>query len=92
MRSAHLRLAELYRILNDEQNDALQERLAACLAEEMELICGVCQERYGDQGGNSLEALPCSHIFHSKWVCVCVCCFLYVILMFNVILHSLMLL
>lgn len=66
MRSAHLRLAELYRILNDDQNDSLQVRLAACLAEEMELICGVCQERYGDQGGNSLEALPCSHIFHSK--------------------------
>ncbi|XP_050732779.1 43 kDa receptor-associated protein of the synapse homolog isoform X2 [Eriocheir sinensis] len=68
MRSAHLRLAELYRILNDDQNDSLQVRLAACLAEEMELICGVCQERYGDQGGNSLEALPCSHIFHSKCV------------------------
>ncbi|KAK4304016.1 hypothetical protein Pmani_024010 [Petrolisthes manimaculis] len=68
MRSSHLRLAELYRILNDEENDALQCRLAACLTEEMELTCGVCGDRYGDQGGNSLDALPCSHIFHAKCV------------------------
>ncbi|CAL4059025.1 unnamed protein product, partial [Meganyctiphanes norvegica] len=68
MRSAHIRLAEIYRILNDKENDQLQERLAACLTEEMELVCGVCGDRYGDQGGNSLDALPCSHIFHAKCV------------------------
>ena len=66
MRSAHIRLGELYRVLNDEENHTLQERLASCLTEEMELVCGVCKERYGDQGGNSLDALPCSHIFHAK--------------------------
>ncbi|XP_064116523.1 43 kDa receptor-associated protein of the synapse isoform X2 [Macrobrachium rosenbergii] len=68
MRSAHVRLGELYRVLNDEENHSLQERLASCLTDEMELVCGVCKERYGDQGGNSLDALPCSHIFHAKCV------------------------
>lgn len=68
MRSAHLRLMELYRVLSDDENSGLQERLANCLTEEMELVCGVCHERYGDQGGNSLDALPCSHIFHAKYV------------------------
>lgn len=59
---------ELYRVLSDDENSGLQERLANCLTEEMELVCGVCHERYGDQGGNSLDALPCSHIFHAKYV------------------------
>jgi len=66
MRSAHLRLAEIYHILEDTEQESLQQRLAACLSEEMELVCGVCREPYGDTPSNSLDALPCSHIFHAK--------------------------
>ena len=66
MRSAHLRLAEIYHILEDGEQQSLQQRLAGCLTDEMELQCGVCGEHYGDTSGNSLDALPCSHIFHAK--------------------------
>ena len=66
MRSAHLRLQQIYRVLKDSENEHRQERLINCLTEEMELVCGVCRDQYGDISGNSLDALPCSHIFHAK--------------------------
>ena len=66
MRSGHMRLCDLYRVLHDDENKRLQFRMADCLTEEMELICGVCREHIGNSPGNALDALPCSHIFHSK--------------------------
>lgn len=66
MRSSHNRLADLYRILRDDENERLQTRLADCLTEEMELVCGVCRDPIADTPGNSIDALPCSHIFHNK--------------------------
>ncbi|KAL7632023.1 UNVERIFIED_CONTAM: hypothetical protein RMT77_017657 [Armadillidium vulgare] len=68
MRSSHNRLADLYRILRDDENERLQTRLADCLTEEMELVCGVCRDPIADTPGNSIDALPCSHIFHNKCV------------------------
>lgn len=37
--------------------------------EELELYCGMCGESIGDRD-QKLQALPCSHIFHLKWVSV----------------------
>ncbi len=39
--------------------------------EELELYCGMCGEVYRRRKNQQLQALPCSHIFHLKYVLVC---------------------
>lgn len=63
----HVRLEEIYGSLGDEGNRAREEHQAINLAAELDRVCGVCRQEYGDTPG-PLEALPCAHIFHAKCV------------------------
>lgn len=45
----------------------MHERLAQCLEEELELQCGACNLPFG-LDSDSLEALPCSHILHARYI------------------------
>lgn len=51
------------------QQAELREQVVKFLqcVEELELYCGMCGESIGDRD-QKLQALPCSHIFHLKWV------------------------
>ena len=51
------------------QQEELREQVVKFLqcVEELELYCGMCGESIGDRD-QKLQALPCSHIFHLKWV------------------------
>ncbi len=55
-----------------EQQDELREQVVKFLqcVEELELYCGMCGESIGEKN-QQLQALPCSHIFHLKYVLVC---------------------
>ena len=66
MRACHTRLALIYDELGDDDAVRLQERLASVLVEEMELSCGSCRQHMGIRHANSLDALPCSHLFHAR--------------------------
>ncbi|XP_037070888.1 43 kDa receptor-associated protein of the synapse homolog [Pollicipes pollicipes] len=66
LRNTHQQLSGIYTALGDDENARLQERLSSVLTEEMELYCAVCNQPLGQEPGNSLEALPCSHIFHQQ--------------------------
>ncbi|UMM16924.1 hypothetical protein L5515_013730 [Caenorhabditis briggsae] len=61
----HLRLAELYSQLNDDDSEEMARRGASRLTQEMQLFCNFCGQRYGLKD-ESLQALRCSHIFHEK--------------------------
>uniref|UniRef100_A0A8R1DWQ8 RING-type domain-containing protein n=1 Tax=Caenorhabditis japonica TaxID=281687 RepID=A0A8R1DWQ8_CAEJA len=61
----HLRLAELYSQLNDDDSEETARRAASRLTQEMQLFCNFCGQRYGLKD-ESLQALRCSHIFHEK--------------------------
>lgn len=61
----HLRLAELYSQLNDDDSEECAVRSANRLTQEMQLFCNFCGQRYGMKD-ESLQALRCSHIFHEK--------------------------
>ncbi|CAD6192470.1 unnamed protein product [Caenorhabditis auriculariae] len=61
----HLRLAELYSQLNDDDSEETARRAASRLTQEMQLFCNFCGQRYGTKD-ESLQALRCSHIFHEK--------------------------
>lgn len=51
------------------QEEKLREQVVKFLqcVEELELYCGMCGESIGDRD-QKLQSLPCSHIFHLKWV------------------------
>lgn len=51
------------------QPQQLREQVVKFLqcVEELELYCGMCGESIGDRD-QKLQALPCSHIYHLKWV------------------------
>ncbi|TNN86981.1 receptor-associated protein of the synapse [Liparis tanakae] len=51
------------------QQEELRDQVVKFLqcVEELELYCGMCGESIGDRD-QKLQALPCSHIFHLKWV------------------------
>ncbi|XP_063218559.1 43 kDa receptor-associated protein of the synapse homolog [Bacillus rossius redtenbacheri] len=65
VRTIRRRLGHIYRSLRDEEHQALHERLAQCLEEELELQCGACSLPFGVDA-DSLEALPCAHILHAR--------------------------
>ncbi|CAJ0948805.1 unnamed protein product, partial [Mesorhabditis belari] len=65
MLKCHLRLAELYSQLSDEDSEEVARRAASALTQEMELFCNFCGQRFGLKD-ESLQALRCSHIFHEK--------------------------
>ncbi|CAM1294387.1 RAPSN (predicted) [Pycnogonum litorale] len=67
MRSCHVRMAEIYRMTDDLDNQRHHALLCASLVAEMGLKCGVCYQDYGLSPGK-VEALPCSHIFHTRCV------------------------
>ncbi|KAK3549226.1 hypothetical protein QTP70_034226, partial [Hemibagrus guttatus] len=63
----HCLLEGIYR--SREQQDELREQVVKFLqcVEELELYCGMCGESVGERN-QQLQALPCSHIFHLKYV------------------------
>ncbi|XP_021935109.1 43 kDa receptor-associated protein of the synapse homolog isoform X1 [Zootermopsis nevadensis] len=65
VRTVRVRLSRIYQSLGDEEQQAVHERLAQCLEEELELQCGACNLPFG-LDSDSLEALPCSHILHAR--------------------------
>ncbi|KAJ9578537.1 hypothetical protein L9F63_005266, partial [Diploptera punctata] len=65
VRTVRVRLSRIYQSLGDEEQQAVHERLAQCLEEELELQCGACNLPFGLEA-DSLEALPCSHILHAR--------------------------
>jgi hypothetical protein len=67
VRTVRVRLSRIYQSLGDEEQQAVHERLAQCLEEELELQCGACNLPFG-LDSDSLEALPCSHILHARYV------------------------
>lgn len=58
-----------------EQQDELREQVVKFLqcVEELELYCGMCGESIGERN-QQLQALPCSHIFHLKYVSLLFSC------------------
>ncbi|XP_035662368.1 43 kDa receptor-associated protein of the synapse-like [Branchiostoma floridae] len=64
---AHFRLEMLYRSLGDFQQMREHVVKYTQALEAMELYCGACGDTYGEKP-DRIEALPCSHIFHSRCV------------------------
>lgn len=67
VRTVRVRLSRIYQSLGDDEQQAVHERLAQCLEEELELQCGACNLPFG-LDSDSLEALPCSHILHARYI------------------------
>ncbi|GMR39669.1 hypothetical protein PMAYCL1PPCAC_09864, partial [Pristionchus mayeri] len=65
MLKCHLRLAELYGQLSDDDSEETARKAASGLTQEMELFCNFCGQRFATKD-ESLQALRCSHIFHEK--------------------------
>ncbi|KAK7863504.1 hypothetical protein R5R35_009059 [Gryllus longicercus] len=65
VRTVRVRLGRIYESLGDTEQQALHERLAQCVEEELELQCGACALPFGLEA-DSLEALPCAHILHAR--------------------------
>ncbi|CAJ0567461.1 unnamed protein product, partial [Mesorhabditis spiculigera] len=65
MLKCHVRLAELYSQLNDEDSEEVARKAASSLTQEMELFCNFCGQRFGLKD-ECLQALRCSHIFHER--------------------------
>lgn len=63
VRKIRARLSLIYQSLGDEEHHKLHKRLANQTDIALGMVCGVCNEKLG-QESNSLEVLPCSHIFH----------------------------
>ncbi len=66
MLKAHGRLQNLYNHLSDEESEDVARKAVTALTQEMELFCNFCGQRYGTKD-ESLQALPCSHIYHEKY-------------------------
>jgi hypothetical protein len=65
VRKVRLRLAQIYRSLGDEENYQNHIKLATQIEHSLGLNCCLCGETYGLEN-DSLEALPCAHILHSR--------------------------
>lgn len=65
VRKVRLRLAQIYRSLNEEENYQNHIKLATQTEHSLGLNCCLCGETYGLQN-DSLEALPCAHILHHR--------------------------
>lgn len=63
VRKIRARLSLIYLSLGDDEHHKLHRRLANQTDIALGMVCGVCNEKLG-QESNSLEVLPCSHIFH----------------------------
>lgn len=67
MRNIRNRLSLIYRALGDEDQFKTHQRLAKQIESALGLNCGACGEIFGIEN-ESLEALPCAHILHARWV------------------------
>lgn len=65
VRKIRARLSLIYQSLGDDEHHKLHKRLANQTDIALGLVCGVCNEKLG-QESNSLDVLPCSHIFHDQ--------------------------
>lgn len=63
VRKIRTRLSLIYLSLGDDEHHKLHKRLANQTDVALGMVCGVCNEKLG-QESNSLDVLPCSHIFH----------------------------
>lgn len=59
------RLQQLYSKLSDEESEETAKKCVVQYAQEMELFCNFCGQRYGLRD-DALQALTCSHIFHER--------------------------
>ncbi|XP_055383882.1 43 kDa receptor-associated protein of the synapse homolog isoform X2 [Condylostylus longicornis] len=65
VRKIRSRLSLIYRALGDEEQYKTHSRLATQTEAALGLNCGACGEVFGNEP-DSLEALPCAHILHSR--------------------------
>lgn len=62
-----MRLSQIYEALGDEDQKLHHERIGIRLQKELDLNCGGCGSPYGIES-DSLEALPCTHILHARYL------------------------
>lgn len=67
VRKIRIRLSNIYHALGDEDQKLHHERIALRLQEDLDLQCAGCGSMYG-YDCDSLEALPCAHILHARYV------------------------
>ncbi|CAM1294917.1 Uncharacterised protein g1126 [Pycnogonum litorale] len=67
MYQCHANMEDVYKNLGDVDSERKERTMSQSLLSEMNLFCGVCHKNYGISPGK-IEALPCSHIFHSRCV------------------------
>lgn len=67
IRTVRVRLCRIYQSLGDEEHQEENARAVQSLEEELELQCGACNLPLGFEA-DSLEALPCAHILHARWL------------------------
>jgi len=65
MLKCHMRLAELYSQLRDEESEEVARRCVTALTQQMQLFCNFCGQRFGLHD-ESLQAMTCSHIYHES--------------------------
>ncbi|PAV87999.1 hypothetical protein WR25_20262 isoform D [Diploscapter pachys] len=65
MLKCHLRLADLYSQLNDDDSEEAARTAVSQLTQQMQLFCNFCGQRFATKDA-SLQALRCSHIFHER--------------------------
>ncbi|XP_065211867.1 43 kDa receptor-associated protein of the synapse homolog isoform X2 [Planococcus citri] len=65
MRAIRIRLCNIYESLGDSEQLDQHEKEIQNLQEELEMICGACDNAFGFEA-DSLEALPCAHILHAR--------------------------
>lgn len=65
MRTVRVRLCKICQSLGDSEQLAEHEKEIQNLEEELEMVCGACNNAFGFEA-DSLEALPCTHILHAR--------------------------
>jgi hypothetical protein len=68
VRKVHYRLAAIYHSLGDQTAAQDHSKLAIQIETQLALNCGSCGESYGLGEAEPLEALPCAHILHARYV------------------------
>ncbi|KAI4454981.1 43 kda receptor-associated protein of the synapse [Holotrichia oblita] len=67
VRTVRIRLSRIYHALGDEDQRLHHERVALRLQQDLDMNCGGCGSPYGFER-DSLEALPCAHILHARYI------------------------
>lgn len=65
MRTVRVRLCKICRSLGDSEQLIEHEKEIQRLEEELEMICGSCNNPFGMEP-DSIDVLPCTHILHAR--------------------------